>query len=82
MRCSVRLVFGVLGLVVVLATVGLLSSRQLQAVREPVSPAVGTAEGAQPSSPAQQSQPLQRRVADDVNRLMQQGPKRLEGAEE
>jgi hypothetical protein len=66
---------------------------QLQAVRVlPGTPAVtsgassqaGTVPGAAPTDPGgsnvrQQSQAIQNKVADDVNRLMQQAPARAEG---
>lgn len=77
-----RLVFGVLGLVVVLAIVGSLLRKQLQTVQRPLAPAVGASAAALSGTPAQQSQSLQKKVADDVNRFMQQAPKRLEGAEQ
>jgi hypothetical protein len=78
-----RMVFGVLGLLIALAIVGSLVKRQLQAVGAPVRPeAASTAGVALPATsgtPAQHSQQLQRQVADDVNRLMQQAPARVEG---
>lgn len=79
-----RIVFGALGLLVALAIVGSLVKRQLQAVGAPVRPEAASAAGvalpAGTGTPAQQSQQLQRRVADDVTRLMQQVPARVEGA--
>lgn len=78
-----RMVFGVLGLLVALAIVGSLVKRQLQAVGAPVRPEAASAAGvALPvtsGTPAQQSQQLQRQIGDDVNRLMQQAPARVEG---
>lgn len=79
-----RMVFGVLGLLVALAIVGSLVKRQLQAVGAPLRPEAASAAGvalpAGTGTPAQQSQQLQRRVADDVTQLMQQAPARVEGA--
>ncbi|MDH3460026.1 MAG: hypothetical protein OEM00_03420 [Burkholderiaceae bacterium] len=74
-----RMVFGVLSLLVVLAIIGSLAKKQLQAVSVPVEPS-GTAASAPPPSgtPAQQSQQLQRRVADDVSKALEQGASRLE----
>ncbi|WP_428423787.1 hypothetical protein [Methylibium sp.] len=78
-----RLVFGALGLLIVLAIVGSLAKRQLQAVGMPTQAVAASAAGvdlpAPSGTPAQQSQQLQRKVADDVNRLMQQAPARVEG---
>lgn len=76
-----RMVFGVLGLLIALAIVGSLVKRQLQAVGAPVRPEAASTAGVAPTSgtPAQQSQQLQHRIADDVNRLMQQAPARVEG---
>lgn len=77
-----RLVFGVLSLLVVLAIVGSLAKRQLQAIGTPAQAAAASAAGVgQPvasGTPARQSQQLQHQVADDVNRLMQQAPARIE----
>jgi hypothetical protein len=73
-----RLVFGVLGLVLVLAIVGSLAKRQLQSLQAAPRPASGASQ-ALVGTPVQ---PLQQRVTDDVNRLMQQAPARLQGAEQ
>ena len=75
-----RIVFGVLGLLLVLAIVGSLAKRQLQAVRVPVPTGEAASAPVLSGTPAQQSQQLQRKVADDVNRLMQQAPARTEAA--
>ena len=71
-----RIIFGALGLLIVLAIVGSLAKRQLQAVRVPVDSAASatTLDG----TPAQQSQQLQRKVADDVAKALQQGVQRSE----
>ncbi|MBN9627843.1 MAG: hypothetical protein ABS39_02965 [Acidovorax sp. SCN 65-28] len=72
-----RAVFGLMGLVVVLAIVGLLAKKQLAAMRAPV-PALQTATGAAGPASAptgtvrEQSQQMQRQVKQQVEGLMQQ----------
>jgi hypothetical protein len=71
-----RAVFGLVGLVVVLAIVGLLAKKQLSATRAPV-PALQTDPGAAPASapPAtvrEQSQQVQQQVKQQMEGLMQQ----------
>ena len=73
-----RIVFGVLSLLIVVAVIGFLAKRQLQAVHVPAES--GASAFTLSGTPAQQSQQLQRKVADDVNRLMQQAPARTEAA--
>ncbi|MBA3596528.1 MAG: hypothetical protein H0W40_04025 [Methylibium sp.] len=75
-----RLVFGVLSLLVVLAIVGSLLKKQLQTVQGPVVSEAGAA--APDGTPVQQSRQLQRKVTEDVNRLMQQAPARIERGEQ
>ena len=82
-----RAIFGVLTLLIVLAIVGLLAKKQLQAVNN-VGASLPPAQGidASPAAPAAstvraQSQQLQQRVADDVNKALQQGAARTESAE-
>ncbi|MBA3589386.1 hypothetical protein [Methylibium sp.] len=75
-------IFGVLSLLVVLAIVGSLASKQLRALEVTAAPEDGASAAAPGGTPAQQSKALQRQVADDVNRLIQQAPARLEGAEQ
>lgn len=88
-----RFVFGFLGLLIALAIVAMVVRTQLHAVRAlPATPGVNVdvsvGAGAVPGSStgdasglnaAQQSQALQKKFADDVNRLMQQPPARAEG---
>jgi hypothetical protein len=88
-----RIVFGIVGLLITLAIVAMVVRTQLQAVRVlPSGPAVtsgaysqtGAVPGAAPADPGglnvrQQSQAIQNKVADEVNRLMQQAPARSEG---
>jgi hypothetical protein len=77
-----RAVFGIVSLLVALAVVGLLASRQLKAVHAPIDATVGAM-----SSPAsavnvrEQSQQIQQRVADDVNKALAQGTQRLQDAD-
>jgi len=73
-----RIIFGVLSLLIVVAIVGSLAKRQLQAVQVPVDGAASqvTLTG----TPAQQSQQLQKKVADDIGKALQQGAQRTEDA--
>lgn len=72
-----RAMFGLVGLVVVLAIVGLLAKKQLAATRAPM-PALQTATGAvgPASAPTgtvrEQSQQMQQQVKQQVESLMQQ----------
>lgn len=71
-----RVLFGLVGLVVVLAILGLLAKKQLSATRAPV-PALQTAPGADPASAPpvtvrDQSQQIQQQVKQQVEGLMQQ----------
>jgi hypothetical protein len=76
-----KALFGVVSLLVVLAVVGILATRQLKAVSQMgSSPAVAAATGVAPSSAAaagqtvrEQSQQLQQRVGDDVKKALEQG---------
>lgn len=70
-----RLMWGVLSLLVVLAAVGLVARKQLETVRVHAPP---DGHASAPRTPAQPSQALQRKVQDDVNKLMQQAPARGE----
>jgi transcriptional regulator of met regulon len=64
----------------VLAIVGLVAKKQLQSLRapSPAETAAGASMRAPSGTPAQQSQQLQKKVQDDVNKLMQQAPARAE----
>jgi hypothetical protein len=71
-----RLIFGVLSLLVVVAVVGVLAKKQLQAVHVP---AVGAASApAFAGTPAQRSQQMQRQASDDVRKALEQGMQRNE----
>ncbi len=78
-----RVAFGVLGLLVVLAVVGVLARTQLRPLHVPNASdaAAGASPPAVSGAPAQQSQQLQNQVKDDLNRLMQQAPARAEPAQ-
>jgi hypothetical protein len=77
-----RIVFGVLGLLIVLAIVGSLAKTQLKAVGASPDRAVaaGVVVPVTEGTPAQQSQQLQQRVADDVNEALKQGAARSRDA--
>jgi glucan phosphoethanolaminetransferase (alkaline phosphatase superfamily) len=72
-----RAVFGLVGLVVVLAIVGLLAKKQLSATRAPV-PALQSVTGAAepastpPATVREQSQQVQQQVKQQMEGLMQQ----------
>jgi hypothetical protein len=70
-----RLVFGVLSLLIVVAIVGVTAKRQLQAAS---SLSVAPAASAPATSAMQQSQQIQQQVRDDVNKLMQERASQLE----
>ncbi len=78
-----RMVFGVLGLLVVLAIVGVVAKKQLQTVRTPtlVESAAGVSMPVLSGTPAQQSQQLQKKVQDELNKIMQQTPARVDPAQ-
>ena len=81
-----RAVFGVVSLLVVLAIVGMLASRQLKAVNTSMSSAAGqalpgAASAAPPSTVPEQSQQIRQRVADDVAKAMQQGARKDESGQ-
>jgi len=71
-----RMIFGVLGLLVVLAIVGTIARKQLQAVKALPGTAPTAAAASAPGNVAQQSRDLQNQVKQDVNALLQQGASR------
>lgn len=79
-----RAIFGVVSLLVVLAIVGLLVSRQLKAVSSSVSSAAAQMAPGGASGPAltgtvrEQSQQLQQKVANDVVKALEQGARKDE----
>ena len=78
-----RIVFGLLSLVVVLAIVGVVAKKQIQSVRLPTAVEGASGSASVPVSSgtaAQQSQQLQKKIQDDLSKIMQQAPARLEPA--
>jgi len=75
-----RVIFGVLSLLIVVAIVGMLAKRQLQAVQLSVPAERIASAPVLTGTPAQQSQQLQRQVTDDINKALQQGMQRNEDA--
>ncbi len=83
-----RAIFGVVSLLVVVAIVGLLASRQLKAVNSSVSSAAaqmapggasGPVNAAAPTGTVrEQSQQLQQKVANDVAKALEQGARKDE----
>jgi hypothetical protein len=67
-----RIVFSVVGLLVVAAIVGLMAKKQLQAV-QPVAAGTSASAGAEPAPPAQA---VQRQTADDVKKALDAGMQR------
>jgi len=66
-----RAVFGVVSLLVVLAIVGVLASRQLRATGQGL--AAGPASGATASTVREQAQQVQQRVQSDVAKAIEAG---------
>lgn len=76
-----KALFGVVSLLVVLVFVGVLASRQMKAVT--ATTAVAPASGVSPASTVQaQSQQMQQKVRDDVNRALEQGAARIKEADQ
>ena len=75
-----RMLFGVLGSLVVLVIMSLLAAPQLRVVRGPVPAQTASGAGASATTGTPQ-QPLQNKVRDDLNNIMQQAPARLEPAQ-
>ena len=74
----VRIVFGVVGLLIVVAILGMLAKRQLHAVQLPAE-VVGSGAAAD-QTPAPQSRTLQSKVQDDVNKALEQAKRRTDTA--
>jgi hypothetical protein len=81
-----RAIFGVVSLLVVVAIVGLLATRQLKAVNSSLSTAAQALPAGASAPPAaasgstvrEQSQQLQQRVANDVSKALEQGARKEE----
>ena len=76
-----RIVFGIFGLLIALAIVGLLAKQQLHALQPSVSTPDAASAPALSGTPAQQSQQLQRQVKGDIDKALQQGMQRNADAE-
>ena len=82
-----RAVFGLVGLLVVMAIVGVLMKNNLSATRSTGTTAPVAVDGVKvPQVDAtknvrDQSQQIQKQVQDDLNQALQQGSQRLENAE-
>jgi len=74
-----RIIFGVLGLLIVVAIVGMLAKRELQAVRA-IAPGNAASAAVPTGTPAQQSKALQRQIGSDIDKALQQGMQRNEDA--
>ena len=77
-----RAMFGVVSLVIVLAVVGILASRQLKAVHGTPSTVPPPSATAPAADVREASQHLQQRVADDVAKALQQGAERKQQADQ
>lgn len=72
-RCEMRLVFGVLSLLIVVAVIGVLARKQLGALSAVGSaPAIPTGVSLPGSTPQQQSQQLQNQVKKSLDAAMEQ----------
>ena len=77
-----KALFGVVSLLVVLAIVGVLGSRQLKAMRTSTSAVTGVpADAASPATVRQQSKLMQDKVKDDITKALEQGAARNDQAE-
>lgn len=81
-----RVLVGVVSLLIVLAVVGITAKKQLQAVNAVSAPSGQTGGDSSTVAPSAstvraQSQLLQERVGDDVNKALQQGAARGEAAD-
>ena len=73
-----RIVFSLVGLLVVVAIVGLLAKKQLQAVQlAPAGTSASASAGVEPVPPAQA---IQRQTADDVRKALDAGMQRNQDA--
>ena len=76
-----RIVFSVVGLLIVVAIVGMLAKRELQAARAIATGDAAAASAVVPAAtPAQQSRQLQRQVTEDIDKALRAGMQRNEDA--
>ena len=73
-----RAVFGIVGLLVVLAIVGVVARKQLQATGQAVSAAVPAASGA---NVAEQSRQVQHQIMADIGKALEQGARKDEAGQ-
>ena len=71
-----RALFSLVGLLVVVAIVGLMAKKQLQAVAPSVAPLATPSTGAAPQTVQEQSRGVQQKVLQDMNRALEQGATR------
>jgi hypothetical protein len=78
-----RGVFGMVSLLVVLAIVGLVASRQLKGVNVGTAlvPGLAAASAAPGATVREQSQQIQKQVADDIAKAMAQGARKDESGQ-
>jgi hypothetical protein len=76
-----KALFGVVSLLVVLAIVGVLASRQLKASKLSSASVTGVTAEAASGTLRQQSQQIQDKVKDDITKALEQGAARNEQAE-
>jgi hypothetical protein len=78
----VKAIFGVLSLVVALAVVGMVAKRQLQATGSVVSQGLPGVPGVEASAPvSQQVKAIEEKTRAGVERALQQGAQRNQGAD-
>jgi hypothetical protein len=75
---GMRVLFSLVGLLVVLAIVGLVARTQLQAAAPSLAPTAAPAAGAAPQTVQEQARGVQQKVLQDVNRALEQGAARSE----
>jgi uncharacterized membrane protein len=76
-----RAVFGVLSLLVVLAIVATLVTKQMKAMKVTTGAVAGSPADASSATVREQSQQMQKKVADDITKALEQGAARNDQAE-
>jgi hypothetical protein len=76
-----RAVFGVLSLLVVLAIVGTLVTKQMKAMKVSTGVVTGAADAAASTTVREHSQQIQQKVKDDITKALEQGAARNDQAE-
>ncbi len=77
-RRTMRALFSLVGLLVVVAIVGLIAKKQLQAVAPAAAPSAGAAPigNTPPPTVQEQSRGVQQKVLQEINQSLQQGAER------